>query len=156
MPEPAKSAPAPKKGSKKAVTKTQKKGDKKRKRARKESYSIYVYKVLKQVHPDTGISSKAMGIMNSFEHLEHAARLLVDEPRDALDAAAPSQAADGRLGDALDVVAQHLAVALGAALAEPLAALAPARHGSRRFLALRPTRREKPPRISLLQSVRPG
>ncbi|KAJ7404642.1 hypothetical protein WISP_144505 [Willisornis vidua] len=48
MPEPAKSAPAPKKGSKKAVTKTQKKGDKKRKRARKESYSIYVYKVLKQ------------------------------------------------------------------------------------------------------------
>ncbi|XP_040400708.1 uncharacterized protein LOC121063867 [Cygnus olor] len=61
-----KSAPAPKKGSKKAVTKTQKKGDKKRRKTRKESYSIYVYKVLKQVHPDTGISSKAMGIMNSF------------------------------------------------------------------------------------------
>ncbi|MXQ94748.1 hypothetical protein E5288_WYG010726 [Bos mutus] len=66
MPEPAKSAPAPKKGSKKAVTKAQKKDGKKRKRGRKESYSIYVYKVLKQVHPDTGISSKAMGIMNSF------------------------------------------------------------------------------------------
>ncbi|OWK61607.1 Histone H2B 1/2/3/4/6 [Lonchura striata] len=66
MPKPAKSAPTPKKGSKKAVTKTQKKGDKKRKKSRKESYSIYVYKVLKQVHPDTGISSKAMGIMNSF------------------------------------------------------------------------------------------
>uniref|UniRef100_A0ABK0LRD2 Core Histone H2A/H2B/H3 domain-containing protein n=1 Tax=Rattus norvegicus TaxID=10116 RepID=A0ABK0LRD2_RAT len=53
-------------GSKKAVTKGQKKDGKKRKRSRKESYSIYVYKVLKQVHPDTGISSKAMGIMNSF------------------------------------------------------------------------------------------
>ncbi|KAL8176366.1 UNVERIFIED_CONTAM: Histone H2B 7 [Gekko kuhli] len=66
MPEPAKSAPVPKKGSKKAITKTQKKGDKKRKKSRKESYSIYVYKVLKQVHPDTGISSKAMSIMNSF------------------------------------------------------------------------------------------
>ncbi|XP_037008880.2 histone H2B type 2-F-like [Artibeus jamaicensis] len=66
MPEPAKSAPAPKKGSKKAVTKVQKKDGKKRKRSRKESYSVYVYKVLKQVHPDTGISSKAMGIMNSF------------------------------------------------------------------------------------------
>ncbi|TRY77566.1 hypothetical protein DNTS_016676 [Danionella cerebrum] len=64
MPEPAKSAP--KKGSKKAVTKTAGKGGKKRKRSRKESYAIYVYKVLKQVHPDTGISSKAMGIMNSF------------------------------------------------------------------------------------------
>uniref|UniRef100_A0A8V0YGL9 H2B clustered histone 32 n=1 Tax=Gallus gallus TaxID=9031 RepID=A0A8V0YGL9_CHICK len=73
MPEPAKSAPAPKKGSKKAVTKTQKKGDKKRKKSRKESYSIYVYKVLKQVHPDTGISSKAMGIMNSFVNDHHVA-----------------------------------------------------------------------------------
>ncbi|XP_053346916.1 histone H2B-like [Clarias gariepinus] len=64
MPEPAKTAP--KKGSKKAVTKTAGKGGKKRRKSRKESYAIYVYKVLKQVHPDTGISSKAMGIMNSF------------------------------------------------------------------------------------------
>ncbi|XP_074548219.1 histone H2B type 1-O-like [Halichoeres trimaculatus] len=56
---------APKKGSKKAVSKATKSG-KKRRRSRKESYAIYVYKVLKQVHPDTGISSKAMGIMNSF------------------------------------------------------------------------------------------
>ena len=37
-----------------------------RRRRRKESYGIYIYKVLKQVHPDTGISSKAMSIMNSF------------------------------------------------------------------------------------------
>ena len=62
----------PSKGSKKAVTKTSKgaagagKSDKKVKRRRKETYSIYIYKVLKQVHPDTGISSKAMSIMNSF------------------------------------------------------------------------------------------
>ena len=41
--------------------------DKKAKRKRrKESYAIYIYKVLKQVHPDTGVSSKAMSIMNSF------------------------------------------------------------------------------------------
>merc|ERR1711970_316400 len=39
---------------------------KKRKSRRKESYGIYIYKVLKQVHPDTGVSSKAMSIMNSF------------------------------------------------------------------------------------------
>ena len=39
---------------------------KKRRNRRKESFGIYVYKVLKQVHPDTGISSKAMNIMNSF------------------------------------------------------------------------------------------
>ncbi|EDO46280.1 predicted protein [Nematostella vectensis] len=52
---------AAKKGGKKQA------GDKKkRNRRRKESYAIYIYKVLRQVHPDTGISSKAMGIMNSF------------------------------------------------------------------------------------------
>ncbi|XP_019722427.1 histone H2B 1/2-like [Hippocampus comes] len=63
MPEPA--VKASKKGSKKAVAKSTKPG-KKRVKRRRESYSIYVYKVLKQVHPDTGISSKAMSIMNSF------------------------------------------------------------------------------------------
>jgi len=42
--------------------------DKKKKRKAKsvETYKIYIFKVLKQVHPDIGISSKAMGIMNSF------------------------------------------------------------------------------------------
>jgi len=39
---------------------------KKRKKARKETYSSYIYKVLRQVHPDTGISTKAMGVLNSF------------------------------------------------------------------------------------------
>nr|P02292.2 RecName: Full=Histone H2B.3, sperm [Parechinus angulosus] len=38
----------------------------KRRRRRRESYGIYIYKVLKQVHPDTGISSRAMSVMNSF------------------------------------------------------------------------------------------
>jgi len=42
---------------------TKRAGHKKR---RKESYAMYIYKVLKQVHPDTGVSSKAMSIMNSF------------------------------------------------------------------------------------------
>ena len=48
--------------------KTTKKTDAKKKRAKSksETYKIYIYKVLKQVHPDTGISSKAMSIMNSF------------------------------------------------------------------------------------------
>ncbi len=33
---------------------------------RAETNPTNIYKVLKQVHPDTGISSKGMGIMNSF------------------------------------------------------------------------------------------
>merc|ERR1711959_314812 len=53
----------PKKPAKKPV----KKGvTGKKKKAKVETYKIYIYKVLKQVHPDTGISSKAMSIMNSF------------------------------------------------------------------------------------------
>ncbi|KAF3322299.1 Histone H2B [Carex littledalei] len=44
-----------------------------------ETYKIYIFKVVKQVHPDFGISSKAMSIMNSndiFEKLAmEAARL---------------------------------------------------------------------------------
>ena len=44
-----------------------KSGDKKIKRIRRhETFSVYIYKVLKQVHQDTGISKKSMAIMNSF------------------------------------------------------------------------------------------
>ena len=50
-----KSAKAPKKAAGKAT-----------KKKRTESYSTYIYKVLKQVHPDTGISKRGMSIMNSF------------------------------------------------------------------------------------------
>ncbi|XP_078160455.1 histone H2B.4-like [Carex rostrata] len=42
-------------------------GEKKKRKAKStETYKIYIFKVLKQVHPDIGISSKAMSIMNSF------------------------------------------------------------------------------------------
>ena len=41
-------------------------GEKRRKKAKHESFATYIYKVLKQVHNDTGISKKSMAIMNSF------------------------------------------------------------------------------------------
>jgi len=53
------------KGKGKAAKKPKSSGTSKRKK-RTETYSSYIYKVLKQVHPDTGISRKAMSIMNSF------------------------------------------------------------------------------------------
>jgi hypothetical protein len=62
------------------------------------------------------------------EDLEHAAGLLVDEPGDALHAAPPRQPPNRRLGDALDVVAEDLAVTLRSALAQTLPALAAPRH----------------------------
>ncbi|XP_019645293.1 PREDICTED: histone H2B.1-like [Branchiostoma belcheri] len=66
--------PAAKKAKKPAAKKAKKPAAKKAKPAKKaakpkkkrETFGVYIYKVLKQVHPDTGVSSKAMGIMNSF------------------------------------------------------------------------------------------
>ena len=52
--------------AKAAAAAPKKDGKKKRSTKRVESYNIYIYKVLKQVHPDTGISKRSMGIMNSF------------------------------------------------------------------------------------------
>ena len=43
-------------------------GGKRRRKANTNSYASYIYKVLKQVHPDTGVSKKAMVIMDSFVH----------------------------------------------------------------------------------------
>ena len=37
-----------------------------RKKKRVESFAVYIYRVLKQVHPETGISKRSMSIMNSF------------------------------------------------------------------------------------------
>jgi len=61
---PAAKAPAEKKEAGKKTAATGEK--KKRTKTRKETYSSYIYKVLKQVHPDTGISNRAMSILNSF------------------------------------------------------------------------------------------
>ena len=62
------------------------------------------------------------------EHLEDTTGLLVDEAGDPLDSSPPRQTADGGLGDALDVVSQHLTVTLGASLSESLASLATSGH----------------------------
>ncbi|RLN89964.1 hypothetical protein BBJ28_00021584 [Nothophytophthora sp. Chile5] len=51
--------------SKKAAKTVAKSGKGKGKK-RVESYSSYIYKVLRQVHPETGISKRGMSIMNSF------------------------------------------------------------------------------------------
>jgi histone H2B len=70
---PPKEVAAGKKPAGKAPAKTAEKakkststGGKKNKKARKETFNTYIYKVLKQVHPETGVSNKAMSIMNSF------------------------------------------------------------------------------------------
>lgn len=65
------SSKSPKKtvSKKPATAKPASSDEKKLKRSKKRhsnSYASYIYKVLKQVHPDTGISKKAMTIMDNF------------------------------------------------------------------------------------------
>ena len=52
-------AAKPKRGGKKASAAQHKK-------RRTETFSVYIYRVLRQVHPETGISKRSMHIMNSF------------------------------------------------------------------------------------------
>lgn len=70
--------------------------DKKKRKTRpshsQESYTSYIYKVLKTIHNKTGISSKAMIIMNSFvidtfERIaSEASRLCIISSKDTLSA----------------------------------------------------------------------
>ena len=59
----AKGTPAAKQSAKKRVVRDAKAAARRR---RVESFSVYIYRVLKQVHPETGISKRSMQIMNSF------------------------------------------------------------------------------------------
>ena len=62
------------------------------------------------------------------ENLENSTGLLIDEARDTLDSSTTSQPPDGRLGDALDVVSQHLPVPLGTALSQSLSSFSTSSH----------------------------
>ena len=86
------------------------------------------------VHGGDGLAAGVLGVRHGIaddvleEHLEHRACLLVDQAGDALHTTTASEAADGGLGDALDVVTKNLSVTLGAALSQTLTTLATARH----------------------------
>ena len=60
----AKATPATKVAAKKRAPKDHKKAAHHRRRV--ETFSVYIYRVLKQVHPETGISKRSMHILNSF------------------------------------------------------------------------------------------
>ncbi len=68
MAEDAAPAPAGKTVKKVAVPekKVDAEGKKKRRATRSETYDIYIYKVLRQVNSERGISKRAMNVMNSF------------------------------------------------------------------------------------------
>ena len=55
--------------------------------------------------------------------LKRYSHLLIDESGDPLNSSSPGQPPDGGLGDALDIVPQHLPVPLGSPLTQPLPSL---------------------------------
>jgi len=76
------------------------------------------------IHGSHSLAASVLGVGDGVtnnvleEDLEDTAGLLVDQTRDTLDTTTASQTADGGLGDTLDVVTQHLTVALGSTLSE--------------------------------------
>jgi hypothetical protein len=76
-----------------------------------------------------GVLSVGDGVTDNTlkEGLQNTTGLLVDHGGDTLHTTTASETADSGLSDTLDVVAQDLAVTLGAALAETLATLATCR-----------------------------
>ncbi len=86
------------------------------------------------IHRDDGLASGMLSIGHSVandtleEDLEHITSLLIDETGDTLYTTTTSQTADGGLGDALDIIAQNLAMALRTSLSQSLSSFAAARH----------------------------
>ena len=86
------------------------------------------------IHGGDGLPLGVLGVGDGIpddvlkEHLEDTTGLLVDEARDTLDSSTARQPPDGGLGDALDVVSQHLPVTLSASLSESLSSFATSGH----------------------------
>ena len=86
------------------------------------------------VHGGDGLALGVLGVGDGVaddvlqEDLQDSTGLLVDEAGDTLDTSTAGQTADGGLGDALDVVAENLAMALGSSLAESFASFATSGH----------------------------
>ena len=62
------------------------------------------------------------------QQVKRYSHLLIDESGDPLNSSPPGQPPDGGLGDALDVVTEHLPVPLGSSLPQSLASLAASGH----------------------------
>ena len=109
---------------KKAATKKSTAGAPRRRRRKAETFNLYIYKVLKQVHPQMGMSKKAMAIMNSFvldtfdKIANEAGRLVQYNKKKTMDARAiqsavklvlPGELAKHAEGEAQKAVAKYQA-----------------------------------------------
>ncbi|OCT58869.1 hypothetical protein XELAEV_18001357mg, partial [Xenopus laevis] len=92
------------------------------------------------IHGGNGLPLGVLGVGDGVpddilqENLEDPTSLLIDETRDALDSPSPCQAADGGLGDALDVVPEHLPVPLSASFPQSFSSFAASRHSHQLFV----------------------
>ena len=86
------------------------------------------------VHGGDGLPLGVLSVGDSIsddvlqENLQNSTSLLIDQTRDPLDSSTAGQSPDGRLGDALDVVPQHLAMTLGSSLPESFPSFATSTH----------------------------
>ena len=86
------------------------------------------------VHGGDGLAFGVLGVCDGVandvlqEHLQHAARLFVNQTRNPLHSPTPSQATNGWFRYPLDVVPQDLSMPLGSSLAKAFSAFSATRH----------------------------
>jgi hypothetical protein len=86
------------------------------------------------IHGDDGLAAGVLSVGDGVtddaleEDFEDVASLIINKAGDTLDPATASQTTNGRLGDSLNVIAQDLAVALGATLSKTLSSFTASGH----------------------------
>lgn len=86
------------------------------------------------VHRCNGLALGVFGVGDRItdhilqEYFQHATSFLVDQARDTLHSSTAGQTTDGRLGDALDVIAQHFPMTLGSSFTQTFASLSASSH----------------------------
>mmetsp|Transcript_12719 Transcript_12719/g.26774 ORF Transcript_12719/g.26774 Transcript_12719/m.26774 type:complete len:123 (+) Transcript_12719:462-830(+) len=86
------------------------------------------------IHGSDSLTTGVLGVSNGVadnvleENFQDTTGFLIDETGDTLDTSTTGEAADGGLGNALDVVAKDLSVTLGASLSKTFASFSTAGH----------------------------
>ena len=86
------------------------------------------------IHSGHSLPLGVLGVGDSItdhvlkENFENTTSFLVDQARNTLDTTTASETTNGRLGDTLDVITQHLPVTLSATLSQTLSSFTASRH----------------------------
>ena len=98
--------------------------------------SSLAFQCVDDVHSSNRLPPSVLSVGNCIsddvfkEYLENTTSFLVDQTGDTFNSTSACKASDRGLRDALDVIAEHLAMTFGAALAKSFSSFSTSRHSS--------------------------